>query len=415
MSDGSCLESSPPALDEQVPLITGPFLRLTLAHLLSALGFSSMLLLPLYLSSEGLGRAVIGEVMAVAAVGGLLTRPLVALTLDRIGRRPVLVTGLLIASVCLSLIPKLNPHGYQLHWLRICFGVGAGALFTSFFTFAADIIPDQRRTEGLALFGISGLLPLVVNPTATLLEVRAAEIPHFLSQISLLLLLAIPLVLSIPEAPQKNASAQRRGSLRAVLSALLPAELRSIWLITISFAASVSAFMAFSTVVLARRGFDFPTALWFTYAGGATLIRLFGARLPDRLGPARLVAPGLLLYCAGFLTLITAEGTRLGLLAGLFAGLSHGLCFPLLTSLVVSRSPSELRGSALSTFTGIWELSGLALTPLLGLIADRAGDSWMLTGAASLTLIAAPLWLVLERESISASSKISRGPKRVNR
>src|SRR5690606_1425437 len=34
-----------------------------------------------------------------------------------------------------------------------------GALFSSLFTFAADIVPASRRTEGLGLFGVFGMLP----------------------------------------------------------------------------------------------------------------------------------------------------------------------------------------------------------------------------------------------------------------
>ena len=379
------------------PLLTGAFFRLTFVHLLSALGFSSMLLLPLYLEGAGLGRGHIGQVMAASAVGGLLARPLIALALDRIGRRPVLFCGLLISSACLAYLPELSPEGYGLHLLRLFFGVSAGALFTGFFTFAADIIPASRRTEGIALFGISGLLPLVVNPSATLLEVRPEEIPIFLRQVSFLILCAIPILMTVPEAPRPAPLAPMTGAgalarLRAVLRSLTPPQLRPLWWVAAALGASIAAFMAFSAVVLSRRGIPFPTALWFTYAGGAALIRLTGARLPDRIGPERLVAPGLLLYGAAFIMLLVADNFFSVLTAGLFAGLSHGLCFPLLTSLVVSRSEERLRGSSLALFTGTWELAGLLTTPLLGFTADRFGDEALLCAAAGISVVAAPLW-----------------------
>ena len=53
------------------PLFTRSFVLLTLAQLLQAAGYASMLLLPLYLDHLGADRSTIGAVMAVSAIGGL--------------------------------------------------------------------------------------------------------------------------------------------------------------------------------------------------------------------------------------------------------------------------------------------------------------------------------------------------------
>ena len=40
--------------------------------------------------------------------------------------------------------------------MRILFGIGEGALFAGYFTFAADLIPEERRTEGICSTGTGG-------------------------------------------------------------------------------------------------------------------------------------------------------------------------------------------------------------------------------------------------------------------
>ena len=39
-----------------------------------------------------------------------------------------------------------------------------GALFATYFTYAADLAPPERRTEGIAIFGVAGLLSSGIGP-----------------------------------------------------------------------------------------------------------------------------------------------------------------------------------------------------------------------------------------------------------
>ena len=87
----------PPAPSPQRdPILTRPFALLVGANFLQALGFSSMILLPLYLDYLGASRALIGSIMSVGAVGGLLARPLVGWALDVLGRKTTLIAGTLV-------------------------------------------------------------------------------------------------------------------------------------------------------------------------------------------------------------------------------------------------------------------------------------------------------------------------------
>ncbi|MCO4761054.1 MAG: MFS transporter [Myxococcales bacterium] len=375
-------------------LLTRDFNLLVAAHLLQAVGWSTMLLLPLYLAFLGGSRLAIGVVMASAAVGGLLLRPAVGWSLDRWGRKPTLVVGTLTMVVAMVGMALVDSVGALIIGLRVVFGAGTGALFTGYFTLATDLIPDSRRTEGIALFGISGLVPLAINPLSEVAGVSGSDIRWFLPVMGGLLLLSLVPLAMVNES--KDFRLPSPPPWRAVLAELRRPALWPAWLATLVFASMVVLFMSFASVTAQARGLSNPSSFWFTYALGAVGIRLFGARMPDRLGPANLVIPALGIEVAGALVLATATDASTFQLAGLLGGLGHGIGFPVLTSQVATRAPAHLRGSALALFTGLWDLSFLATPPLLGLVADRWGDSTMLSGTATFALIAMGLWVLME-------------------
>lgn len=383
------------------PLWTRAFCLLTGSHLLGALGYASMLLLPLYLTFLGGSRAEVGMIMSSAHLAGLATRPIVGWSLDRFGRRSSLIFGAVVTALSLAGVYFIHRIGYHAYAIRILFGIGEGFIFTGYFAFAADLIPSSRRTEGLALFGVAGLLPLLVNPIADFTGFQGGDLRLFLSSVSILILFSAIMIILIPRSvEQENKGDQEsdetetghrvfehdvsqsnvkvENSASGTLIYLLAPRMRPLWWSTLAFAGAVALLMTFGSVVSSARGMSYPTAVWFTYVGGAVMARLFGAKLPEKLGPSRLVSPSLALY--GFALLIYAQSVEVWgmLLAGALAGVAHGYCFPVLTSLIVSAVDERYRGRALAMFTGLWGGAAVIFAPLGGWIADYWSDDKML-------------------------------------
>jgi MFS family permease len=380
--------------DPAPPIFTRPFVALTAAHFLQALGYSSMLLLPLYLASLGANRTQIGAIMATSAVGGLLFRPAVGWALDVIGRKPTLTAGTFAGCLGLALVALVTDVSATAYAARLVFGVGVGAMFTGYFTFAADLVPATRRTEGLALFGVSGLLPVLVNPAAERLGLDGPSLRYFFPAMGVVVLSSLLFLRAVPELPRPPRAGRPRPL--AALSELTRRPLWPVWLATVVFAGFVSLFFAFATVAAQRRGMAHPADVWLSYALGAAAVRLAGGRILDRVGPRNLVAPALASYAFAAMTLGSAQTHASLLLAGLFGGIGHGFCFPVLASQVVSRVPEARRGAGLATYTGLWDLSSLALPPLLGSLADARGDRAMFDLAALGAACLLAVWAVLE-------------------
>jgi MFS family permease len=364
------------------------------AHFIQALAWSSMIMMPVYLEHLGASRAGIGTVMAAAAIGGLALRPAVGWSLDVLGRRPTLVAGTLTVAVALGMVGWVQTIGPLLYLHRILFGMGIGALFTGYFTFASDVIPESRRTEGIALFGISGLIPLGFNAFVGEVGIQAPELRLLYPVVGALLMTSLIPLLAVPEPERKVPRKPLR--VRAALAAIGAPALWPAWTASVVFAALVAGFFSFATVTAAGRGVDRPALLWLTYAGGATLVRLVGGRLPDRVGTRNLVAPALGTYILACLLIGSVASSGGFLLIGMLAGIGHGYCFPVLASQIVTRAPDHLRGTALATYTALWEAARLAATPALGAIADHWDDATMfaLAGLGAVGGLAA--WAALE-------------------
>ena len=390
--------------DPEAPrILTRDFGFLTVAHLLQGLGYASNLLLPLYLTHLMASREEIGLITGTAAVGGLVARPVIGWALDSWGRKPTLVCSTGIVVLGMALLYFVRDLGALIYLDRVLYGVGTAGLFTAYFTFAADIVPAARRTEGLALFGVSGLIPLVINPFTDQIGVQAHELRWFIPLIGVLVLLSLCFVLPLrePHVAPKGASIR----LKEVVFALTKRRLWSVWVATVAFSSLVAVFFAFATVTAERRGLMNPSTLWLSYAGGAIVVRLLGARLPDRVGPANIIAPALGAYVLGALWVASAHSAGDFLAAGLCAGVGHGYCFPVLSAQVVSRVPDRLRGSGLAMFTALWALTGLIFPPLIGGFGDRHGDGAMFALTALVALGLTVLWALLEH-LVAAPSRV---------
>lgn len=376
------------------PIVTRSFAMLFVGHLLQALGYSTMLLLPLYLDYLDASRTEIGAVMAAASIGGLAARPVIAWGLDVWGRKKVLAVGTVLLALGMFSVGAIDSMGPGVYLMRLLVGVGTGTLFTGYFTLAGDIIPESRRTEGLALFGISGLAPLMINAVAPEAGVSPPLLRWFFPVVGLLILSSL-LPLSAVDEPKAEAGGEP-FALAGVFEALKARRLLPVWVATLVFAGMVAVFMAFATVTAQSRGLGNPGVVWLTYATGALSVRLFGARLPDRLGPSRVAGAALLCYSGAFLLAADAHTGQAFAWAGLLAGIGHGYCFPVLSGQVIARSPATLRGTAMAAFTGLWGLTRLALAPAFGRIADDWGDTLMLRGAGAYGLVGLLLWAGLE-------------------
>jgi len=351
------------------PLFTRTLALAFAANFLQGTAFNLFLNLPGFLAGLGASKTGIGVIWSLTAAAAIVARPSVGRAMDLRGRRAVfLLGGLLNVAVC-GLYLTVESVGAWVAAIRMLHGLAEAMLFSGLFTYAADLIPVSRRTEGIAVFGISGLLPISVG--AALGERIEQALGYDVLFATAALLGALSLLLTLP---LRDAPVQRDGEPpRSFLAALGQRDLRPLWMATGVFATALAVPFTFMKPFVAEAGFGSMALFFNAYSFSGVLLRLLFGGLPDRIGPKRALYPALAMLTLGFALLVTARSDGHVLAAGICCGLGHGLTFPILMGLVVSRAPDRERGSAMAIFTALFDVGMLVGGPAFGALIDAAG------------------------------------------
>lgn len=341
-------------------------------NLLMGLTFALFIHFAGFLVELGATEATIGIIIGVGSIGSLIARPYVGQLMDKIGRRPLIHAGNIINLLSLIALTTVTSITWWIYVLIIVHGIAEAVLFTSIVTYTADIVPESRRTEGMALFGVSGQLPLALGGLLGDFVLRSYPYATLFWVASALAGAALIAGLPLPESKDR----QSRPS-RGFLVAIRQRDLSPIWLITATFSVTLISIFTFLKTYIDSSGYGSVGIFFAMYSSVAIGIRLGGRQLPAKFGELRVLTTSLMVMAGGMLILGFATSTWMIALAGATAGLGHGFAFPILNSLVVARSTSEERGSALSGFLSFFPLSALLGAPILGWIIETFGYTTM--------------------------------------
>jgi len=370
------------------PLLTRSFLLVALANFFQGVAFNLFLHLPGFLSQLGADATLIGWITSVTAVVAIGVRPRIGRVMDTRGRRVVILSGNLVNVFAVALYQWVDHIGVFVFAVRIVHGLAEALLFTSLFTFAADRVPESRRTEGLALFGVSGMLPISVGGVLGDFVLARAGYPALFQVALVLSVLALLLSWSLRDEPPSGDVGSDSTPL-GFLDCLRRPDLMPLWFITTIFTTALAGVFVFLKLFVEVAGVGSVGGFFSAYALTGIALRVFLGWLPDRTGPKRVLFPALGALAAGFLVLGLAHDDAIVTVAGVLCGIGHGYTFPILFSMVVTRARRADRGTAMAIYTGLFDLGVLIGGPSLGGAIDRMGFTFMFHGAAGLLLIGA--------------------------
>jgi len=368
---------APLAIDE--PLYTRHFWTASASHFLLGMGFWMFVVFPLHLANLGASTARIGVLIALEPTAAVLVRPGLGGLMMRRGRRWILRAGGFLNLVAVSLYAVVEDVGWGMTTIRILHGIGIGALFTTFFTYAADISPVTRRTEGLAVFGISGILPAAFAPAlGEELVLRAGFEAMFLAAAAFSVA-SLALTWGLAEPEEDFTETVPHGFWR------LARERRhfGVWVTAFFFSLGMSSYFAFLEPHARAIGIERAGLFFFCYSGAAVFLRIFGRTLPERVGPRRMLIPALASLATGLYLVARLDSLALLGAAGLLCGMGHGYLFPILSGMAIDGADRRARGSAMSFFTAVFDLAQMLGPPFFGLVAEVAGYPAMFLCAAA--------------------------------
>jgi MFS family permease len=356
---------------------------LTLAsNVLFWLSFQSLFpALPLYIASLGGTPSDNGLAMFAAAGAAVVSRLFIGTLADRMGRKPVMVLGGIIAAVT----PVLYGVSAALPALlaaRALSGVGAAAFSTGFQALLADLVPPERRGEAFGWGGNSMALASLVGPLVGdwVTSHRGFPIVFALAGIAGLLCGLVVLIIREPSRQSEINSPPFQGlretlalrNVRAGVAAVSPMGM------------AYGALVTFWPLVAQQNHLNTTGAFYSVYALGMLTVQILAGRLSDRIGRARVMLPGMLLTGVAFAMIPATRSDAASLLVAFACGAGLGIARTAIDALALDGVPVALRGTAVAvefTTNDLWIGLGSAL---LGSLAGRVsfGAAYAVAGAA---------------------------------
>lgn len=387
----------------------GSLLVIFLTVFIDLLGFAMVLpLVPIYAQQFKAPGWTIALLMASFSIMQFIFAPLWGRLSDRIGRRPVLIVGLLGSTVFYTLF-GLASVWQSLTWLFITrIGAGiAGATIPTAQAYIADTTTLQTRARGMALIGAAFGLGFTFGPLIGAFSLPSADVaaspwPGYaagiLSGISTLLAIVL-----LPESLRPGIRSKHHDwlDLRALGNALATPTIPAILLVSFISVVSFGGFESTLSLLLKDPKFNFELRHVFYYFAfiGLTLTIAQGVlvrRLATRVTERVMATTGAAVSLIGFALLVVAS-SRGNLPMLVFASAvevtGFALMTPSLQALISRRSDPEKQGGVLGISQSVSALARI-IGPLLAIPLFTSGTTYPYLASIVLMFIALVMMVV---------------------
>ncbi len=339
-----------------------------------ALG-ATLPVLPQFVERElGGDTLAVGVAVGAFAVGAVLLRPYAGRLGDRYGRRILVIVGAFVVAASAALYPLASNLGFLVA-ARILGGLGEAAFFVGAGTMIADLAPVARRGEAISYWSVAVYSGLAFGPVIGEVVLDAADydtvwiVSALLASAAGLLALATKETLTTEARDATLARTERQPLLNR---SALPAGI-----VLFLGLCGLAGFTELVPLYVEEIGLDDSRFVFLLYGCLILVVRIAGAKIPDRLGSRRAGSLALIFGAAG-LAVMAAWASIAGLILGtvLFAG-GMSLMYPAMLTLALTDIGDSDRGSVVGTVSTFFDLSqGLGALILGGAAAltnDRGG------------------------------------------
>jgi MFS family permease len=401
--------------------IRGIVLRVSLVIGLGELGFATIVpLLPLYLT-EHLNASVklVGAVVAAFALVETFLKAGWGSVADRVGRRPLIVAGLLLSSVAPLLMSVLrNPVLFVP--LRLIDGAGSSALWPAASAIMADKTPRDQRATAMGTLNLFFLSGLAFGPALGLFVVGLTHsyATGFYLASGLMIAAAVwgsvalrdaatphlaPPVTAVGGDHGDDQSSHRSREGRAQFSPLLITMLgvAFVQMFGVGLLAPILAIYAKQVVGLSEQVIGI---LFLLGVLSVAIASVPAGQLADRWGKRKAVVWGMAIGSAGMWMLPISPRLDVLAVGAILLGIGYALSSPAWHALVSELAPPGRIGFAMGAAQTAEGL-GLVLGPLLGgVLWDAAGHVAPFVASASL-LSVSTVALIITIRSLGRSSR----------
>ncbi|HYE87686.1 MAG TPA: MFS transporter [Vicinamibacterales bacterium] len=368
-----------------------PLVVILVTVFIDLLGFGIIIpLLPFYAESFGASAFAIGLLGTSFSLMQFLFAPIWGRWSDRIGRKPIILVGLL--GSCLSYLALALSTSLALVFVARIVGGIAGANIPTAQAYIADVTTPENRARGMGMVGAAFGLGFIFGPAiGGLLSRVSPETPMWFAS-ALCLANFVAAWFLLPESRVADAGRRSMGRIEAFRHALTQPTLLLLlglfFLVTLAFSSFEATFAIFSE---AKFGFTASTiGFVFAFIGVVLaivqgvlvgrVVKLFGERrlIPIAIGSIAL-GIGLVPFAWNVPTLLVA----LGVLA-----IGMGFNNPSITAMVSKLADADDQGGTLGLAQSLASLGRVVGPAWGGYMYDAYGMTTPYVSAAALMLLA---------------------------
>jgi MFS family permease len=328
--------------------------------------FTSLNMLPAYLSSIGAGKAFIGFFMNVNSLETVLFVIIFGRYSNMINKKFALIAGFSIFIISLLLMFMFSGNLLVLLCLRIIGSVSYVFGYTLITNIFFEIIPVETRTSSIALFGISGILS---NPFGAFLGETVLKGLHPRYLFLLAACLAVTeLIMFIFLKIKKNAANPESSTLRNVLKIK---KIRPFIINAFITGGLFSVFVSFiPRFTLERIGVSTLSLYFVSFSTVAVIGRIFFSGFIDGIERKKMIIIALITMFISLVLMLFLFNKYELLLIGLFHGIGHSIMYPVLNTSVLDCGEDDQKAILNNTFILFYTLGGIVLATVLGFIGD---------------------------------------------
>lgn len=314
-----------------------------------------------------------GLASGIFVIGALLSRLLAGKYMEIIGRKKILGGSLvlfLIATLLYFLVNNLD----ILLVVRFIHGAAFGVATTAMPTSIMDIIPLERRGEGISYFSLSPTLATAIGPFLGIFIMQYADFNMMFAVCTGFSVMSI-IIMLFAQIPEAGITKEQRKAMKGFARQdFFEKSAIPISMIMLLMGMAYSGILAFLNAYAIEINLTTAASFFFiVYAVFILISRPFTGRLLDAKGDNIVMYPALLLFTLSLVLLSQAESAFILLLAGALVGLGFGTIMSCAQAIATQEAPQHRIGLATATYFFCADL-GMGTGPfLIGSIIPGVG------------------------------------------
>lgn len=340
-------------------------------------------IMPAYLKTFDAAGQVLGFLIAVIAFAQFIFSPLAGNLSDRIGRKKLIVIGLLLNGIA-QIGFALSGHLFELFLWRFLTGVGAAFIMPSVMAYTADITSLENRGKAMGLIGAAISFGFMIGPgIGGALSNVNLQFPFYVAGSAAIITSVLALIFLANIIPKVPATKSSNNIVKEIIrSTKKPYFIMLVVVFIFSF--GIANFQATLSMYLTYK-FDYSAndiAILMTVGGFAGVIiqGILLSRLFKRFGELNIMLWSLLIAAITFIAMIFVSGYFFILFVATIFQISTTLIRPAVNTLV-SKSAGEEQGFAAGMNTAYMSLGTMVGPSIAGTLLDWKLDAPFALGA----------------------------------